>query len=110
MKRSISYPSSKAEEDLCVESLDFPLLVLNTDDPFQHAGVFAAKDSSFTKIGSIHAKSVQGSHNLPSPPNLEIFQIVQGGQRLGEIDLDQILREAPAHEAGDEAWRERAWL
>lgn len=54
-EQSDTDPTSEAEEDLCVERLDLSFLLLNADDPFQDAGIFAAEDCTFAQVGPVNA-------------------------------------------------------
>lgn len=103
IRRDVAYPSSKAEEDLRIKSLDLSLLVLYADDPSQNSRILTTKDGSFAKVSSVDAKPVQRSHHLSSPADLQIFQIIQRCQSLREVDLIQIRGKASAYKAGDKA-------
>lgn len=100
------YPPSKSEEHLGVKRVNLALLLLDGLHPLQNTRVSARKSSSvLVERFAVHFESTHGQGNFFSSPCLEIFEVIQSGQRLWKVDLRQIRWEALVEEANDETGR-----
>ena len=105
-----TYPTTQTNVDLTVQALHFANLDIEGFDPRQHTRTFLLHLRMGVGVVGLDPQTLQDGSHLLSTTAVKVFQIVQGGQSLREIDLIEGGSKATTQEAGDKAGRQRAGL
>ena len=105
-----TYPTTQTNVDLTVQALHFANLDIEGFDPRQHTRTFLLHLRMGVGVVGLDAQTLQDGCHLLSATAVKVFQIVQRGQGLREVDLIEGGGKATTQEAGDKAGGQRAGL
>lgn len=107
-----THPATEANVDLGVEGLEAARLCIDRLQPDHDTGVFRGELGLLgvlrVLVGNVQA--LHGRRQLLLPSGLEILEVVEGRQGLGEIHGLELGSEAAAQEGGQERGWQGAWL
>lgn len=102
----IAYPSAKADPELSVVRLSFPVLALQIVDPERNAWcLFSYTGHVGIPCVPVDVKGLKGGGHFPSSSRLQVFEVVESCQGLAPIDISWLRHKGP----GDKVYDESGW-
>lgn len=106
----MTHPTTQTNVNLTVQALHLANFDIEGFNPRQHTRPFLLHLRMGVGVIGLDAQTLQDGRHLLSATAVKVFQIVQGGQSLREVDLIEGGGKATTQEAGDKAGGQRAGL